>query len=165
MGDQSGHHGRFSFLGGMPCLDFANTADWHASDHPVERLIKYQDLVAWSVESGFLPESLARRLLRKASRSTREAADVLSRAIALRESIYSIFSAIAGGSEPDADALGVLNGTLSGTRDAGVVPTTKGFAWDWIGREDALGRRPAGLPRPELRRRVRGRPRVRLALS
>jgi predicted RNA-binding Zn ribbon-like protein len=130
----------FRFLARMPCLDFANTVDWHASDHPVERLFTYLDLVTWSVGAGFLPKSHARQLIQKAAGFPRGASNVLSRAIALRESIYSIFSAVAGGSQPGADALGVLNGSLARTWAAGVVPTIDGFAWDWIGRDDALDR-------------------------
>jgi predicted RNA-binding Zn ribbon-like protein len=132
---------KFKFLGGWLCLDFANTADWHASDHPVEKLNEYADLVKWSVEAGFLSESHAFRLLQKAAAFPGEAAEVLSRAIKLREAIYLIFSSVAAGSPPGCEVLDALNGALaekSGT--TGVVPTADGFAWDWIGEIDALDR-------------------------
>ena len=34
------------------CLDFANTLDWHASDHPEESLHSYGDLVNWAADGG-----------------------------------------------------------------------------------------------------------------
>ena len=37
---------------GRLCLDFANTLDWHASEHPIERLNTYADFVAWSKSIG-----------------------------------------------------------------------------------------------------------------
>lgn len=123
------------------CLDFANTVDWHASDHPEERLNEYSDLVGWSAQTGLVSESRAHRLLRKATENPRAAARVLKRAIALREAIYAIFSAIAGGLRPGTNALDTLNGVLTEkSLAAGIVPMADGFAWDWLGEEDALDR-------------------------
>ena len=40
----------YDFDSGELCLDFANTAEWHASEHPEENLKDYADLVAWGIE-------------------------------------------------------------------------------------------------------------------
>ena len=86
--------GTLKLLGGRLSLDFANTADWHASDHPVESLTSYSALVVWSQQVGILTDHQAQHLLKEAARRPEDATAVLGRAIALREAIYRIFSAI-----------------------------------------------------------------------
>jgi predicted RNA-binding Zn ribbon-like protein len=130
---------KLKLLGGQLSLDFANTADWHASDHPVEFLTSYSDLVAWGQHVGILTDHQAQRLLKKAARRPEDATAVLERAIALREAIYRIFSAISRGRPPQAADLAAFNAELSGAlAQSQIVSTTEGFAWDWTGAEDAL---------------------------
>ena len=93
--------GNLTLLGGRLCLDFANTVDWHASEHPVEFLHGYPDLVAWSRHAGIIDEETAQRLIRQAANHRAEAAQVLTRAVDLREAIYRIFSRVAAGRPPD----------------------------------------------------------------
>jgi predicted RNA-binding Zn ribbon-like protein len=126
-------------LGGRLSLDFVNTADWHASDHPVEFLTSYSDLVVWSQHVGILTDHQAQRLLKKAARRPEDANAVLERAIALREAIYRIFSAISRGGPPQAADLATFNAELSGAlAQSRIVSTAEGFAWDWAGAEDTL---------------------------
>jgi predicted RNA-binding Zn ribbon-like protein len=126
-------------LGRRSSLDFANTADWHASDHPVELLTSYSDLVAWSQRMGILTEHQAQHLLEEAAHRPVDATVVLERAIALREAIYRIFSAISHGHSPQAADLATFNAELSGAlAQSRIVSTAEGFAWDWAGAEDAL---------------------------
>jgi len=126
-------------LGGRLSLDFANTADWHASVHPVEFLSSYSDLVTWSQHVGILKDQQAQRLLKEAARRPEDATTVLERAIALREAIYRIFSAISHGRSPQAADLATFNAELSRALvQSRIVSTVEGFAWDWAGAEDAL---------------------------
>jgi predicted RNA-binding Zn ribbon-like protein len=128
-------------LGGRLSLAFANTADWHASDHPVEFLTSYSDLVAWSQHVGILTDHQAQRLLKKAAHRPEDATAVLERAIVLREAIYRIFSAISHGRPPQAADLATFNAELSrALAQSRIVSTTEGFAWDWAGTEGALDR-------------------------
>jgi predicted RNA-binding Zn ribbon-like protein len=131
--------GTLKLLGGRLSLDFANTADWHAGDHPVEFLTSYSDLVAWSQHVGILTDRQAQRLLREAARRPEDATTVLERAIALREAIYRIFSAISPGRSPQAADLAAFNAELAGAlAQSRIVSTAEGFAWDWADAEDAL---------------------------
>jgi predicted RNA-binding Zn ribbon-like protein len=131
--------GSLKLLGGRLSLDFANTADWHASEEPVEQLTSYADLLAWSVHTGILIADQGQRMLEEARQRPLQAAAVLERAVALREAIYHIFSAISRGQAPPAADLAVLNAevpqTLARSR---IVPSLEGFAWDWAPGEDAL---------------------------
>lgn len=126
---------------GWVCLDFANTALWHAREHPTERLKSYPDLVSWAERIGILTSSEAAHLLRRARRHREEATVVLKRAIALREVIYRIFSAMAHSQAPKAADLGALNEALAeALARSQIIPTADGFAWDWSGNVDELGR-------------------------
>ena len=94
---------------GYLCLDFANTAEWHASDSPDESLNSYHDLLEWAQGVGVLPTQTAEHLGRTAGERQIEANAVLDRAISLRETIYRIFSAIAHKNSPPAPDLARLN--------------------------------------------------------
>ena len=131
----------WKLLGGRLCLDFANTADWHASDQPQERLTSYVESVSWSRQAVALTENQAKRLLRQAADHPEEATAVLKWAIALREAIYEIFAAVAHGQAPQATDLTALNAALSEMlARSQIAPTQTGFVWQWAGEEDALGR-------------------------
>src|SRR4051812_25729109 len=91
------HVGNLRLLGGELCLDFANTADWHASDQPQEWLTSSGELVAWSQHVGILSERDAVALRERAGVQPEEAGAAYARAITLREAIYRIFSAVSAG--------------------------------------------------------------------
>jgi len=131
--------GTLKLLGGRLSLDFTNTTDWHASDHPVEFLTSYSDLVAWSQHVGILTDHRVQRLLKEAARRPVDATAVLERAITLREAIRRVFSAISHGHPPQAADLVTFNAELSGAlAQSQIVSTAEGFAWDWASAEDAL---------------------------
>ena len=119
-------------LGGSLCLDFANTANWHKSEQPVELLNSYTDLVDWSRHADVLDEQDAETLLREAADHPSDADLVRSRAVALREAIYRIFASIADDGRPDVEDLEVLNGALGpALANARIVEGQDGFTWDW----------------------------------
>lgn len=120
-------------------LDFANTAENHASTQPIERLNSYSDLVGWSRAAGLLAENEARCLLEEAADHSTEVSAVLVKAIELREAIYRIFSAIANEEEPDRKDLSYLNEALiKALMQAQIVPTSNGFEWRWVTGKDSL---------------------------
>jgi predicted RNA-binding Zn ribbon-like protein len=131
--------GTLKLLGGRLSLDFSNTADWHATDHPIEFLTSYSELVAWSQHVGILTESGTQHLLEEAIRRPAEASAVLARTIALREAIFRLFTAISHGLSPQAHDLDTFNAELSTVlAQSRIVLTAEGFALDWLGDEDAL---------------------------
>ncbi len=135
------HAGTLDLLGGRTSLEFANTVDWHASDQPVEYLTSYEALVAWGQHAGILTDRQAEHLLEEAGRRPTEADAMRERAVVLREAIYRIFAAISAGLPAEHADLAVLNAELSRTSACSrLVPSGEGYAWDWIGAEDALDR-------------------------
>ncbi len=130
-----------SLIGGRLCLDFANTVGSHAGEHPNEYLRSYRDLVAWSRHAGILTDAEERHLLEAAEGRPGEAGVVLERAVALREAIYRIFSAVAAGRVPDEADLETLNVALARALvHARIVPAGDGFAWAWRDEQGALDR-------------------------
>jgi predicted RNA-binding Zn ribbon-like protein len=129
----------FQFTGGRLCLDFANTLS-EGRAHPIERLTAYEDLIAWARQASVLNDGDARRLLRKAHQHPKHATKALAEAIALRESLYRIFSSAVDGSAPLGTDLETLNTALSRALDhLRVAPRAKGFTWEWDAG-DALDR-------------------------
>jgi predicted RNA-binding Zn ribbon-like protein len=140
--DHTAIRGRtFEFSGGRLCLDFANTVDARPTDHALDRLATYADLVAWSQQADIISAHEAHHLLRKATDRPGDVAVIFTRAIALREAIYRIFSALAGGHRPRANDVATLNAELSAAmRRIRIVPTGGGFAWAWTCDDEALDR-------------------------
>ena len=119
-------------LGGRLCLDFANTADWHKTAHPEERLHTYRDLVHWARHAGAIPHDAVGPLLAEAARRPQEAAAALESAITLREAIYRIFVAVAEGAAAARADLATLNAALAtALAHARLEATSGGYAWGW----------------------------------
>ncbi|MFN8493261.1 MAG: ABATE domain-containing protein [Caldilineaceae bacterium] len=115
------------------CLDFANTMDWHASEHPVETLHRYADLVAWAERNQLLTNGEAEQLKALAARAVPEAQQVLEAALVLREALYRILAAIAAEGTPAPSDLAVLNAALPDAyQHLRIIQTPEGFAWGWI---------------------------------
>ena len=120
-----------NLVGGRLCLDFCNTAS-DREGTPVDRLHDYADLVGWAWRAGVLNAEEASRLRRSATRNPTAALAVLTRALALREGMHGIFSALASGRTPRLAQLELLNDELaSALSRSQVVATDAGFAWVW----------------------------------
>jgi predicted RNA-binding Zn ribbon-like protein len=103
----------FRLVGGSLCLDFTNTVYWRGRDTPEELLNSYEELLIWAKYVKVLHEREYKALLHAASQSPVQAESIYNRAIALRESIYHIFSAISQEEEPRKVDVDVLNEELS----------------------------------------------------
>lgn len=124
---------------GRLCLDFANTLDWHASEHPIERLNTYADFVAWSKSIGLLDERVAGQLIERAEREPQAAAAALAKARALREAIYAIFVAVYHGEALQPADVNTVNAALAEMLGRSqLVKIEGGFEWEWGGSEDDL---------------------------
>ena len=117
---------------GHIALDFANTADWHASEQPEELLNSYVDLVNWSHDFDILDSRFRDALLDKAANQPEKAASSLEYAQYLREALYRIFSAISGHMEPAIEDLEFLkNSFIQAVAAARIQPALGSFSLDW----------------------------------
>ena len=118
----------FDLDGGRPCLDFANTRTFSGSDH----LTSYADLIAFAEQSSLITPADADWLRAEAQRDAPTAAAALSRARRLRDTLRSLFGALAAGATPSDDDLQVLNADLAASLShARLVPLTEEGAYGW----------------------------------
>ncbi|HEY4724314.1 MAG TPA: CGNR zinc finger domain-containing protein, partial [Anaerolineae bacterium] len=93
----------------------------------------------WTRKVGLLNDRLAQQLQRAASRQPSQATKTLERAIALREAIFRIFSAVAHAQTPKDADLNILNNELSGMlAKSQLIWRTDSFDWSWSGDAEAL---------------------------
>lgn len=128
-------------LTGQLCLDFVNTIDWRASERPQELINSYADLLRWARHTSVVTEREARRLTLEAAHHPALAGKALKSALALREALYRIFSAIAQGQEPSAADISYLNDKLpQALARLRIAPVGDGYAWQWAAGETYLER-------------------------
>ncbi len=131
-GVQTPHGYLFELTGGRLCLDLVNTLDERATDHPRELLPRYQDLIDWGVQAGAVSRAEAGTLRARVARERGAAEKALARVIALRETLFLIFSAVARGSAVPVGALARLNdAVVEAAARRRVTHQRGGFTWSW----------------------------------
>ena len=139
--DPGDYGGTYEADAGHLALDFANTVSNRLNDRRHDWLDSYSNLLAWGELVGILSNDNSRILQREAGRDPELATKALERAIHLREAVYRIFAAVAGGRPPENDAVGVLNRFLAeALAHIQIVPKAGVFHWEWMGSDDAPDR-------------------------
>jgi predicted RNA-binding Zn ribbon-like protein len=111
------------------CLDFANTLAWRGSA-PSESLHGLPDLLRWCAASGSLPAGAVEEGGTWAEQRPAQAAAIFRGAIAMRETTYRIFHAVASGNAPADGDLSELNRALKETPARSAVQRIgAGFGW------------------------------------
>jgi predicted RNA-binding Zn ribbon-like protein len=115
------------------CLDFANTNDWHASDHPVENIHSYAELVGWGKTAGILPGEVADRLALLEGERPGFAERAYHTAIQIREAIFRIFSNRYAGQPVAEEDMAMLNSIVrQAMAHRELVPEGDDFNWKWV---------------------------------
>lgn len=121
-------------LTGQVSLDLVNTVDWRTSSDPAELLNSYSDLLRWGRHTGLLKDQEARRLASEAAKHPKKAVAVLQQALALRETLFRIFSAITAGQQAEAADIESLNRSLSDALSRLRLRSAKeAYQWEWSG--------------------------------
>jgi predicted RNA-binding Zn ribbon-like protein len=94
-------------------LAFANTLSWRGRETPIEALRHFGDLLQWAAGSTGLAAGVVRDLESWAHERPAMAAELFAEAIALREVIYRIFSALATGAAVPDRHFAALNRALA----------------------------------------------------
>jgi predicted RNA-binding Zn ribbon-like protein len=126
-------------VGGKLCLDFANTFEPPLSGPQSDYLARYAELVRCTSHAGSLSEEEAQRLLLEAEDKPSEAAVTFERAVALRETVYRVFSAVARGAAPESSDLDALSAAhLEALAHCHIMRTADGFGWARVAGKDSL---------------------------
>jgi predicted RNA-binding Zn ribbon-like protein len=116
-------------FGGVACLDFANTLDGRATQHPEGYLHTYADLLRWAVHAGLLDTATARRL---ATTAAVAAEATLRTALDLREAIFRAFAAVGRDGQATEPDLAVVQRGYAAAMAAGrLAPDGAGFDWEF----------------------------------
>jgi predicted RNA-binding Zn ribbon-like protein len=127
----------FDLTGGDLSLDLANTKSRRPTAEPREDLRHYDDLVAWGLQAHAIEASEAAALRAQASRRPRAGRAALERARELREAVFEVFSALAGGRKLPHDALDRVNAALPRALARLRLRSEEGGArWAWSGEAD-----------------------------
>lgn len=122
---------KFDFDSGSLCLDFANTL----SDRPTctgDKLSSHRHLISWGVQAGVLENHTALKMRDGSIGDSDKDGQAFRKAIAFREVIYRVFSAIARGEDPSAKDLSAFNRLLAPTMGhLRVAADSGGFSWQW----------------------------------
>ena len=127
--------------GGALALDFANTVGGTHVSPTHDHLRNYGDIAHFAVLAGGLQPVVAKRLLQRAAQEPRRAAAVYELGIALRESIWAVFSALASGESPrDADLALIGDAAAAGAARSRLVFDKDGVGWSLPSESDDLER-------------------------
>jgi predicted RNA-binding Zn ribbon-like protein len=135
------HISRQRIVGGNLALDLLNTQNGPAGELPEDdALLDYGDLLAWGRYVGLLSDAEADRLLRRSRRHPDAARAVFERALATRDYLYALFSAVAQGSSPSPQAIARLRrDEAEALTHAELVAVDGAYTWDWA-HDTELGR-------------------------
>jgi predicted RNA-binding Zn ribbon-like protein len=132
--DAEKHH----LIGGILCLDFANTLYGH-TDTVHEYLFDYRDLLLWSRHVGILSPDKAGILLAKWEQAPAESEAVFRQAIRLRETIFRVFASLSHDEPPQVEDISTLHQAwLENESHSRLLQTESGFGLGWE-ETDALG--------------------------
>jgi predicted RNA-binding Zn ribbon-like protein len=124
----------FDLSGGNLALDFANTVSYRPTPQATERLVDYNHLVFFGMESGVY--SRVDRLFALAGQSPGRGKSALQKAIQFREALFAIFSAVVERRAIPGNALALLNVMLQEATEHGrLVDTNRRFEWEWVGMD------------------------------
>ena len=138
-------------IGGALALDFANSTTGRGTDHFVEHLFDYEDLLRWSVFNEVLTPEAAAAL--QARVSPDEQASAFAAAMRVRALLNAVFDALAHGRPAETRALDTL-ADLAKEAWRTAVLRSAGPAYAW--RFEPPDARPDGLLGPILRSAVDG---------
>ena len=123
----------FDLTSGCLCLDFVNTVDHRLSSQPQEKLTGFAELVAFGEQAGPLSAPEARKLRSDGRERVREASAFLQHAVALREMIFRIFSAVAVCREVSDTDVETFNAAVRRSNAHSLVMPGDGkTAWQWL---------------------------------
>ncbi len=95
------------------CLSLANTRNWRRAKAPLEHLHDYSDVLRWGEKRGLLDAGEVSRLAAVAGARARIARAEFASTLALRESIYRVFSERAHFREEDASDVALIDASFN----------------------------------------------------
>jgi predicted RNA-binding Zn ribbon-like protein len=129
------------------CLAYANTLSWRGSAAPAERLLAFDDLLGWLEGTAHVAATATAEVRAWARAHPKKALAVFADAIAIREALFGIFAAFAGGEAVrDQDFAVLKKGLAEAPARSQLAREGSGYAW----RIEEMRPRAADLLAPVL---------------
>ena len=139
MVDSNEHVDSLRLIGGKLCLDFVNTIDGRAGDHPYEYLTDYEQIVAWGQRVEILSEELALRLIKRGRANSLAADSAYDAILEFRETLFRLLAASLANEPPLAQDMSRLNHAIENAASQYVVePADTGYQWRLPDRLDGM---------------------------
>jgi predicted RNA-binding Zn ribbon-like protein len=123
----------YAQIGGILCLDFANTLAGARGGSTRELLTHYRHLADWSRMVGTISRAQAKALGERAEEVPARAEEVLARAVALREAIFRVVAGyIAKRVPPARDLALIATETATAIAHATLLPAATRFEWVFV---------------------------------
>ena len=120
------------FVAGALCLDFVNTVGGIRTGVHDDKLKSYDDLLAWGVLSGAIPDEQGNMLQSFGHRRPEMSTRTLAEAKALRESLHAVFAAVLKHQPPNAKAFEFVNQRLGiAMSHARIRQSAEKYEWAW----------------------------------
>jgi predicted RNA-binding Zn ribbon-like protein len=100
-------------VGGLPCLDFANTAGGHTKIREVERIPTYQDVVNWAEFAAIVTGGEARSIVQAAKAKPGVAERQVEEMHVFREALHRLVAAISSGQPIAAKDFGKVRSVIT----------------------------------------------------
>lgn len=114
------------------CLDFTNTKSGRGSSHELDHLQTFDDLMAWAEHAGIFLRPRGDALRAVASERAAEANFAFQEAIALRETLYRLFTAIAERvPAPEEDVIALNRWVGQSYPNLKLMQSSDHFAFGW----------------------------------
>jgi predicted RNA-binding Zn ribbon-like protein len=112
------------------CLGYVNTLTWRGTDAPSESLSALPDLLGWLERSAGVAAAAADEMRAWTRDHPKKAAAVFAEAIAIREALFGIFAALAGGEAVrDQDFAVLKNALTEAPPRSQLARGNGGYAW------------------------------------
>ncbi len=136
---ETGHvWGPLDLVGGLPCLDFANTAGGHTKLREVERIPTYRDVINWASYAEILSPVEARGLIAALKANPKEAARRVRELLEFREALHRLVGAMANGHESEPNDFARVRTAM--TKAVSVAQLSRRpSAFAWTADSEALG--------------------------
>ena len=139
MAIETGHvWGPLDFVGGLSCLNFANTAGGHTKIREVERIPTFGDVINWSLYAELLSPAEAKALLALVKTKPKDAVHRVRELQTFREALHRLVTAIAHKQEPQRADFTRVRGTIAKILSAAEMQPVE-TEFNWSADADALG--------------------------
>lgn len=128
---ESGHvWGPLDFVGGLPCLNFTNTAGGHTKIREVERIPTYSDVINWGLYAELISAAEAKGLQALLKAKPQDAARRVHELQTFREALHRLVTAIAHREEPKRADFARVRATIAkALSSAEIKPDDAEFVW------------------------------------